>query len=424
MTNRMMLVIAAIIAIFWSTTASQATRKAFVVGIRQYPNFEKVTHAVDDATKIADDFKALGYETMLITDNDATRTKFLKAWQQLLNGLKEGDDVVLFYSGHGAEVEGTNYIVPIDTPSADDLGGEDILKQVLISAPSLLKDLKKKNPHVIVWILDACRDNPFKTQGKSLGDPVGLTVMAVPGQNFIFYSADYGQKALDHLPTDPPTELNSVYTRTFLKMFSNYKVLPVYTFARTIRPRVRDLAKPHEQRPTYYDGLDDVWCFATCIIPSGQTTFQTAGPLINNPSASDISKALGSVFVDAVFRMPPNAVFLGKKSAAEGCAGQVGTNFPFGCALLNALLPNGPIEVVRSRRREFIGTPLKPQIAVDVRLRAPTLDEKIAGVFTCVVDTLTPKSTVRLSGILEVAYTEDTFYWGTLEGEAKDCRNR
>src|ERR1700733_7588885 len=248
-----------------STSVAFATKRAIIVGIDDYQNVPRLTHSVNDATKIAAQLKAFGYTTTLVADpHSATRTSFLLGWQRFLNQLNEGDDVVFFYSGHGVEVQGTNYLVPIDTPNADELGGEDVLKHVLISFPALLQDLNRKPLNGIIWILDACRDNPFTTGGKSLGGTSGLANMEGPAGTFIFFSAGFGQTALDRLPSDPLTEQNSVYTRTLLKLLPLHPNDPVTSLATAVRPLVRQLALPHDQRPAYYDGLDAPWCFNGC----------------------------------------------------------------------------------------------------------------------------------------------------------------
>jgi Caspase domain len=423
------LVTAQVFAFLFGPEAALAAKKAFVVGINNYTNVAKLKTAVNDAKKIADQLSQLGYDATVVTDADATRTKLLVSWQRLLNGLKEGDDVVFFYSGHGVEVQGTNYLVPIDTPRADDLGGEDSLKHLLISFPSLLEDLNKKPLNGIVWILDACRDNPFKTAGKSLGGTNGLVNMEGPAGTFIFYSAGFGQTALDYLPNESTTGKNSVYTRTLLNLLPVHSHDPVTTLATTIRPMVRDLARPHDQRPAYYDGMDGPWCFAACNLRGLQTSFQTATKSIISPSNLDVAAAVQDSIVTSKSLKPaalddhitPNAVFLGKKSATHDCDGRVSDNFPFGCDLLRKLLSNGPPDAVETQRRQLIGVPLTVQTAVNVRLRAPTVNEKGAGRYTCVVDTLASSSTVTLSGILEIAYAGDTFYWGTLAGDVKGC---
>jgi hypothetical protein len=403
-----------------------AAKKAFVVGIDQYQHLDQLTHSINDANDVAQQLRAFGYDSVVLTNAaDVTRTGFLLAWQKLLNGLKEGDDVVFFYSGHGVEVQGTNYLVPIDTPSADDLGGSDILKQVLISLPDLLDALNKKSLNGIVWILDACRNNPFNTGGKSLGGPVGLAGMPGPAGTFILYSAGVGQTALDHLPSDPPSERNSVYTRVLLQMLPTYQQAPVWDLAHDIKPKVLQLAKPHDQLPAYYDQLESAWCFVTCRVQPLQTSFQTTSIKIDKPSTPQIVTALQDENLAAVLdRKEPNAVFLGRKSAAETCADSSGVNFPFGCFLLRALLPRQSAEATEASRKKLIDVPITPQTPVNVRLHLPTVDERGEGNYTCVVQTLTPKSTIKLSGIFEIGYADDTFYWGTVAGEAKDCRDR
>jgi hypothetical protein len=422
------LILTFVLLFFFLTPSAFAAKKAFVIGIDEYVNVSKLTHSTSDANKIAQQLSAFGYDTtVLSTPNQVTRNAFLKAWQKLLNGLKEGDDVVLFYSGHGVEVQGTNYMVPIDTPTADELGGEESLKQALISFPSLLGDLNKKPLNGIVWILDACRDNPFATGGKSLGGSAGLANMEGPAGTFIFYSAGYGQTALDHLATDPPTEQNSIYTRTLLKLLPVHPNDPINSLAVSIRPLVRDLAKPHDQRPAYYDGLDAPWCFVKCQVKNPQTSFQTATKKINSPSSSQITIATAiASSIKSLNVTPdppaPNVVFLGKQSAAKDCDVRTGENFPFGCDVLKSLLPDGSPSATAARRKKFIGVPLVIQTELNVRLHAPTVDNKGDGIYSCVVDTLKPKSTATLSGILEIAYAGDTFFWGTLAAESKKCK--
>jgi hypothetical protein len=420
------LAIVATLAVCFFTTTSFAAKKAFVVGINDYQSVPRLTHSVSDANKIAQQLSAFGYDTIVLTEpGQVTRTALLKSWQKLLNGLGQGDDVVFFYSGHGVEVQGTNYLVPIDTPNADDLGGEDILKQVLISLPALLSDLNKKPLNGIVWILDACRDNPFTTGGKSLGGSAGLANMEGPAGTFIFFSAGFGQTALDHLASDPPTEQNSIYTRTLLKLLPAHPYDPVTSLAIAVRPLVRDLAKPHDQRPAYYDGLDAPWCFVGCQVHDLETNFQTATAKINSPSTIQIAVAVGDQtksLAPVANNNAPNAVFLGKLSAAETCAGRIGDNFPFGCDVLRDLLVDGSPEATAAQRKQLIGIPLTPQTYVNVRLHAPTVDANGAGIYSCVVETLTPKSTVTLSGILEIAYAGDSFLWGTIAGDAKKCK--
>jgi hypothetical protein len=420
---------AAGLAFFVSASPASAAKKAFLVGIDHYQYFDQdhqLKHSVNDANDVGQTLRALGYDTVILTNaSDVTRTGFLMAWQKLLNGLKEGDDVVLYYSGHGVEVQGTNYLVPTDTPNADNLGGSDILKQVLISFPTLLDNLKQKLLNGVVWILDACRNNPFEIRGKSLGGSAGLAEPRNPAGTIILYSAKAGQKALESLPNDLPNQRNSLYTRVLLQMIPNYKSVPIWDLARDIKTEVAQLAKPQEQSPAYYDELDLPWCIGGCARLAVRTSFQTAAFTIHQPSAFQMVETLQrDKSLTNTSRREPNAVFLGKKSAAATCTDGNLDSSPFGCALLRAVVPQPSPAATEASRNRFIGTALAPETEVNVRLYAPGDSDKDVD-YICAVETLTPKSSITLSGIKDVAYgAQDVRYWGTIEGEPKDCPRR
>jgi len=415
-----------IIATFLIGSSAYASKKALVIGVNEYQNVRKLVTAVNDAEKIAERLRSLGFDTVLLTDSQAARTNFIVAWQNLLHGLKEGDDLVIFFAGHGVEVQGANYLVPSDSPAADMLLGEDALKHLLIAFPALMDDLNKKPLNAIVWVIDACRDNPFRAAGRTLGGSGGLVNMEGPAGTFVFYSAGFGQTALDRLESDSATEKNSVYTRTLLKLLSQHSDDPVTTMAVTIRPIVRDLARPHDQRPAYYDGMDKPWCFSSCRPNVVQANYQTATRSIFNPTDKDLRLASAQVSDPNTQPAPnlpaPNAVFLGKKSALVNCNSKISDNAPFGCEFLNTLVLNGATLATPESKKAFVGVPISPQTDVNVRKRAPTLEEKIGAVYACVVDSLTPNSKITLSGVLELSYADDIFFWGTLAGESKDCR--
>ena len=245
---------------------ASADKRALVIGIDDYQNVTKLKNAAYDATKFAEQMNSFGYKTVLLTNEKANRQGIILAWQSLLDSLKENDDVVLFYSGHGVEIEGMNYIVPSNSPSGDDLRGAAALKLVLLSLPTMVSDLNKKPLDAMIWILDACRNNPFTTAGRAIGTSGGLVNMEGPPGTFIFYSANFGQTALDRLHNDPPDERNSIYTRTLLRAVKAMPNAPAWDLAREIKPVVRNLASQdaHDQRPAYYDGLDKPWCFVKC----------------------------------------------------------------------------------------------------------------------------------------------------------------
>jgi uncharacterized caspase-like protein len=80
----------------------------------------------------------------------------------------------LYFSGHGVEINGSNYLLVRDIPEAAD--GEEVLKNSGVRLQALMERLKEQRPQVSIFIIDACRDSPYASQGgkRGLVSPRGL----------------------------------------------------------------------------------------------------------------------------------------------------------------------------------------------------------------------------------------------------------
>ena len=129
----------------------------------------------------------------------------------------------------------------------------------------LREELSEKRPGMTLFILDACRDNPYKsTNTRSLAKTRGLAKTDAAKGTFIMYSAAAGEEALDSLPDDGPSEKNSVYTRRLIPLLTAGD-LGLQQIALRVRTDVRELAAKarRSQTPAYYDGLNDNVCLST-----------------------------------------------------------------------------------------------------------------------------------------------------------------
>ena len=141
---------------------------------------------------------------------------FNALWQKFLDKINPGDTAAVYFSGHGVEIEGLNFLLPRDVPNIS-FGRQEQLKRESLSVSELLLDLRKRKPQVTVLILDACRDNPLiPPEQRSLSWGRGLARMEAPNGTFIMQSAGAGETALDRLPKDDPDKVNSIYTRRLL----------------------------------------------------------------------------------------------------------------------------------------------------------------------------------------------------------------
>jgi uncharacterized caspase-like protein len=91
-----------------------------------------------------------------------------------MDRVAPGDLALLYYAGHGIEVRGVNYILPTDVPSVVP-GQESLLTGEAVPTEKIISDLQDRGARASVFVLDACRDNPFKTgTTRSLGGARGL----------------------------------------------------------------------------------------------------------------------------------------------------------------------------------------------------------------------------------------------------------
>lgn len=249
----MLRIFAALALLLTAWAPASAARLALVIGNDNYAEVTRLEKARNDATAIGAVLGNLGFSVSLVTD--ASRREMNRSIQDFVNLVNPGDTAMVFYAGHGVEIDGENYLLPIDTPDAS--GGQaEFISAEAISLDDLLERLRARKAQLNIVILDACRNNPFSAKGtRSLGGNQGLARISAPQGTFVMYSADVGEAALDRLAKDDPNP-NSVFTRTLIPLLQK-PGLDLVDTARDVRRKVRDLASTirHEQTPAYYDAV-------------------------------------------------------------------------------------------------------------------------------------------------------------------------
>lgn len=174
---------------------SSGRRVALVVGNGAYKNVHALPNPPRDAKLIADVLRDVGFQTV-ISASDLTRDKFFEALQTFAAEAEKADWAVVYYAGHGFEIGGVNYLVPVDAKLAADRDAETqavALEQVIAAVGAARK--------VRLVMLDACRDNPFaptmqRTLSLKLVDK-GFSNIE-PGAGFmVVYAAKHGETAMD-----------------------------------------------------------------------------------------------------------------------------------------------------------------------------------------------------------------------------------
>ncbi len=226
--------------------ATLAQRRALVIGNDSYRHVSPLANAREDARSIAQGLMQVGYQVTLKLDlNEKDMKIALRNFKAQVEG---GDEVLIFYAGHGVQIGAANYLLPIDITGES----EEQVKDDGIQLQRILDDMSERKTKFTLAMIDACRDNPFKKTGRALGGRGLSPTTAATGQMVIF-SAGTGQQALDKLgPNDP--EKNGLFTRIFIKEMQKPGV-SIDRVVRNVRNDVVNLAKSvgHEQVPAIYD---------------------------------------------------------------------------------------------------------------------------------------------------------------------------
>ena len=223
-----------------------ANRKALIIGNDNYKNVSKLNNATSDAKAMSTALNALGFKVTVFLDID--EKAFKQALREFKMSIQGGDEVLVFFAGHGVQLGATNYLLPTDIKGDN----EEQVKDEAIQLQRILDDLQERKAKFSLAIIDACRDNPFKGSGRALGGRGLAPTTAATGQ-MVMFSAGTGQQALDKLGQNDKDK-NGLFTRILLKEMTKPGI-PVDRVLRNVRNEVVALAKSvgHEQTPALYD---------------------------------------------------------------------------------------------------------------------------------------------------------------------------
>jgi hypothetical protein len=179
-------------------------RVALVIGISAYKNVPLLPNPARDATAVADALRRTGFQTVIL-QTDLPKEKLVDALRDFAQLADAADWAVVYYAGHGIEMGGSNYLIPVDARlSTDrDVGFEAVPMDQVLSAVDGAKKLR-------VVLLDACRDNPFANQmrrtlntaSRSIGR--GLASIEPESGTLVVYAAKHGETALDGSGANSP----------------------------------------------------------------------------------------------------------------------------------------------------------------------------------------------------------------------------
>ncbi|MFY9958454.1 caspase family protein [Bradyrhizobium sp.] len=191
--SRALVVVIALLPLLLAGPATAEKRIALVVGNSAYQNIARLDNPRNDATLMAETLSGLGFaliggRAQLDLDKAALDTDVQNFGRQI-----QGADVALFYyAGHGVQVNGSNYLVPV---GADPTREADVDFQ-MVDINLVLRQMQGSGTRLNMVILDACRNNPFGGRGLRSADG-GLAQMRAPEGTLISYATQPGSVAQD-----------------------------------------------------------------------------------------------------------------------------------------------------------------------------------------------------------------------------------
>ncbi|MBF0093513.1 MAG: SUMF1/EgtB/PvdO family nonheme iron enzyme [Alphaproteobacteria bacterium] len=197
-------------------------RVALVIGNAAYPT-SPLANPVNDARAMAAKLKDVGFEVLL--RENATKAQMEDAIGLFGEKLSADATGLMFYAGHGMQVNGRNYLVPVDARIAS----EQRVKLETVDAEVVLDQMAAAKARVSLVILDACRNNPFERRWR--GGSSGLATMNAPEGTLVAYATAPGKVAADG------EERNGLYTGELLKVLGE-PGLPVEEVFKRVRVAV------------------------------------------------------------------------------------------------------------------------------------------------------------------------------------------
>lgn len=189
-------------------------RVALVIGMKNYTTVVKLENTINDAIGISETLTKIGFQVTTILDGSGAQLR--AAIRDFSFRSETADLALIYFAGHGVEVQGENYLFPIDAKVSSN---KDVQRQA-VSLNQLLAAVKNARKMRIV-ILDSCRDDPFgdaldvveldqTATASTTTRGVGRTGMAVPSPDrgtLVAFAARDGERALDGKGSNSPFAL-------------------------------------------------------------------------------------------------------------------------------------------------------------------------------------------------------------------------
>jgi hypothetical protein len=268
---------AALLAVLLSATLpatlpAQAERRvALIIGNGAYEHVGPLRNPVNDARAMAQTLSRMGFDVLLRENRNEDQVKQdIREWGRQLD---ENSVALFYYSGHGIQVKGENYVVPVDAAIAS----EEEVEYSAVNVGLVMSQMAAARSRVNIVFLDACRNNPFARSFRSATQ--GLAMVNAPAGTFIAYATAPGDVASDGTAAAG----YGLYTQQLLRYLST-PGLPIEQMHKQVRIAVSG-ASNGDQVPWESSSIMGDFFFAGNGGAAGTVQTAAASTPVNRPEA-------------------------------------------------------------------------------------------------------------------------------------------
>ena len=264
----------ALLLLTYPVIAAVERRTALVIGNAAYGEIGVLRNPINDAADIDAALRQLGFEVTLLRDADLRTIQ--EAIETFIRQLRQGGAGLFYFAGHGMQVNGENYLIPLRAR----INREQDAPYEAVPVGRILGGMEDANNQLNMIILDACRDNPYARQWRSIQR--GLAVTQAARGSLIAYATAPGSVAIDG------SGRNGVYTSYLLKHLSTPGLSVEHLFKK-VRVGVVEATKG-KQTPWESSSLVGDFFFAlpaTAVSPTASGPISSPAPAASGPASPD-----------------------------------------------------------------------------------------------------------------------------------------
>ena len=235
---------------------TKENRIALLIGNRDY-KIKPLINSINDARDMAQALSSVGFDVIIHENSDEKTMR--RAIIAFGNRLEKGGVGLFYYAGHGFQVNGRNYLVPLKTNYTQ---GKNVIHEY-IDVNQILDEMGKAKNRLNIMILDACRDNPLVDKFDS--SPKGLAKPVYPSNTIVAFATKPNEIAGDGKGR------NSTYTK-YLLMYMWKTGLSVEDFFKLVRNSVKE-ATDSKQEPMEWTLLTESFYFVPKTLQQQEDSF-------------------------------------------------------------------------------------------------------------------------------------------------------